>query len=882
MTTRSSRVGFGRGQFGEFNFGFGDWAEILLWNYLPEIYRVKDAERPNHELRGFIDSIKPPFQELREKIEVFLDLRDPSRVPLQLLPFLANDVGLVDDPGQVESRRRSAVFDAFLLFLNKGTAKGYTIIGAFNNVQVAVEPLWEGPCDSLNFGTAPPNMFVLSFDDVSADIFGESVNVKNYRGNQTVAQINALAPASGDSYVVTNSGTLTAGALVVSAGDLVQFDGLNWVLIALNVGGFPYAGTRAHIANLGVLQSPLTTVADNGKVASWDGTSLTPAIAISVDEGFFDDFLMTGGETILRLRFTSGTEPVLLTIDEVVLSEQEQLFALAGQTVLTLPYNGSSDPRLASIGKVLKNSAVLKPGTDFSFDIVAGTLTLNTPAASGDVISFGAVLQLVASFTPSIALGQVTLAAPTSFEEFFTAGGETRFTLQFNGTSTPLLASVVSVTRNGTLLAFGVDYTVDLINGFVNLIGSAGPQQVYRVVETTVGAVRGKRYRVRSSVNVNTDLLLTDQYELWPIPLDSAPYVTSPGVAENYAGNRTVAQINLLTPTQTDAYVVTTAGVITPGNLLVSIGDLVGFFDGAWEIITPNVGGLPPAGTLVRVSSTTLLTPPLTNGVDTGRVVKWNGTSLTPIFIGVTSVDNYLGNKTTAQVNALIGPKSDDAYVMLDGGTITAGALVVSKGDLVRFNGTIWTTVVAGSGGAPPSGTLARVSLGGVMVTPVTAGVDDGKFARWDGTSTTPVLLASFSFEETFTSTVSPLQLEFNDSTEPRLVRVDELSKNGTPLVAGVDYTVEPVSGTVTLTVAPVPTDVFKVLMVVEGVRARTNRLILHLSRIDGAQSELPAGTDEIIQKISDFKPAHVVFDSFTYDVNVPLSFAPSIVLEIP
>lgn len=883
MTTRSSRVGFGRGSFGSFRFGIGDWPETIFWNYLPEIYKVKDSERPKHELRGFIDSIKPPFQDLRESIESFLDLRDPARVPIRLLPFLANDVGLVDDPGQVESRRRSAVFDAFLLFLNKGTEKGYTIIGAFNNVVVAVETLWEGPADSGNFGSAPPNMFILSFDDVPADFFGEKVNAKTYRGNRSVAQLNSIGPASGDAYVLTNSGALTSGTLVVGVGDLVRFDGANWVMVARNVGGFPDNGIRAHIANLGTLQPPLTTVADNGKIATWGGASLAPTLEASLDEGFFEDFFINGGESVFQLRFTNASEPLLLSVDSVLLSESQQMLAAVGQTVFTLPFNGLSEPRLYSVGEVKKNGVRLRAGTEFSTDIVAGTITLNSGAAQGDVIGYGAILQSIASFTPNLATGQVTILPPTSFEEFLAAGTETFFALQFSSTSTPTLQSVVSVVRDGSTLTVGVDYTVDLVNGRVNLTTPAVTNEIYRIVEKTDGAVRGKRYRIRTSVNINTDAILTDEYALWPIPLHSAPYVTSSGIAESYIGNRTVAQINALSaPLQLDAYVVTDTGTITLGALGATVGDLVGFFDGVWKLLAKNDGGFPPIGTLARTSRATALVAPLTNGVDTGRVVQWDGTSLTPIFIGALSIDNYLGNLTVSDIDSLVGPKNDDCYCVANGGTLDAGPLTVFAGDIVRFNGSVWSLVVANSGGSPPLGTLARVSLGGTLVSPLVDGDDNGKLARWTGATTSPTLLSSFSVRQTFEQAESPLQLRYNDSTLPRLVAVDAIAKNGKPITAGSDYTVEPISGRVVLTVAPVAADKFVVLMEVQGPKSRTNRLRLHLTRVTGAQSELPAGTDEIVAKIVEFKPAHVTLDGFTYDADVPLSFAPSVTLEIP
>ena len=56
-------------------------------------------------------------------------------------------------------------------------------------------------------------------------------------GNATVATVNGLSPVAGEAYVMTDSGTLTAGSLSVAAGDLVEYSGSVCVQIAANSGG---------------------------------------------------------------------------------------------------------------------------------------------------------------------------------------------------------------------------------------------------------------------------------------------------------------------------------------------------------------------------------------------------------------------------------------------------------------------------------------------------------------------------------------------------------------------------------------------------------------------------------------------------------------------
>jgi len=105
-----------------------------------------------------------------------------------------------------------------------------------------------------------------------------TVVARSYAGSRTVAQINGLSPAKGLALVVTNSGTLTTGSLAVSAGDLVEYSGSAWVKLVSGVGGYPPAGTVVLVLSSGTLYAPLTDDTDEGKVATFSGSSLTPTL----------------------------------------------------------------------------------------------------------------------------------------------------------------------------------------------------------------------------------------------------------------------------------------------------------------------------------------------------------------------------------------------------------------------------------------------------------------------------------------------------------------------------------------------------------------------------------------------------------------------------
>ncbi len=72
---------------------------------------------------------------------------------------------------------------------------------------------------------------------------------------------------------------------------------------------------------------------------------------------------------------------------------------------------------------------------------------------------------------------------------------------------------------------------------------------------------------------------------------------------------------------------------------------------------------------------------------------------------GLLKVDliGYIGSGTVSSINGLT-PNQGDVAITTDANTITLGTLTVAGGDVVEFNGEIWTLRIANSGGFVPSG----------------------------------------------------------------------------------------------------------------------------------------------------------------------------------
>lgn len=152
----------------EVGFGFGDWAEETTWRVLPAWVRDEDGYRSAvaEPLRGYIDAIKPLFNEFINKSRNITTLWDALAIPLEQLPTLAYSVGVVLDETKDERLQRAEVFNIAQLVLHKGTDLGYSILAAFEDLTVEAIPLWENGTPSPD----GPTEFEPYFDEIPADM----------------------------------------------------------------------------------------------------------------------------------------------------------------------------------------------------------------------------------------------------------------------------------------------------------------------------------------------------------------------------------------------------------------------------------------------------------------------------------------------------------------------------------------------------------------------------------------------------------------------------------------------------------------------------------------------------------------------------------------
>jgi len=171
---------------------------------------------------------------------------------------------------------------------NKIVGKDITIAGltrANHLVYDEIEDEWVNeklPC--VPYGKVIAKDTTLTWSDVEDYYKFVPVNTEpaltSHVGNGTVTYLNALTPTSGDSYVVTSTGTLTTGSLSVVPGDVVVYYGApynQWIKAASSSddGDYVVAGLMVQLSSTTALISPYTDGTDDGKLIAFDGTDLT-------------------------------------------------------------------------------------------------------------------------------------------------------------------------------------------------------------------------------------------------------------------------------------------------------------------------------------------------------------------------------------------------------------------------------------------------------------------------------------------------------------------------------------------------------------------------------------------------------------------------------
>jgi hypothetical protein len=373
-----SSIGFGHNPFGANQFGFGDWAEEMLWKTLPEFYREVDETGPSgsvvsQPLRKFQNALKPSYQELRVKWHQFPFLWDALVVPLDQLPQLGYNVGITVDPTKPEDLQRSSVLNASQLWVNKGSDKGYEITGAFEGLVATITPLWAETCApaSLTLGTI--GILAASFDL-----------------STTALSPRPVSPGSLRIKVTTKFGTVEE---ITDSPAATTTLSINTIVGLFSVGDTVTQGTTTGIIVGTTASTVILTVTTGGfKLgAILDTTSLATATTIAVN---VNSTLVGAGNKLngplTRLNITTA---VTMTINTIV-----GVFSL-GATVTQGATTGTIVESTATTITVIVTAGVFALGTVI---ITVPPATANVIAISANIITDNEVFKGITSGTTAV------------------------------------------------------------------------------------------------------------------------------------------------------------------------------------------------------------------------------------------------------------------------------------------------------------------------------------------------------------------------------------------------------------------------------------------------------------------------------------------------
>ena len=261
-----------------------------------------------------------------------------------------------------------------------------------------------------------------------------------------------------------------------------------------------------------------------------------------------------------------------------------------------------------------------------------------TPFSLGEIVTGGT----------SGAVAVVTDIADNSSLSFTNVNGVFQNAEALNGsfggstTSAGLLVDVAATPQGTGLLAsnYGLPCVTD--GGLDRIPANPNPRPSWVGIPREILNDRTRYFFNISGdigLNINLAMVFSAQSEAPDTPMTLAAGTISlvdEPVTNGLIGNLFETQIEALTPTTGDAYVVSLVdgdGTLNPGAILIGVGDIVEFDGVNWTFVHDATSGFPDKTIHATLSTTEALIAPYTDGPDNGKVVAFDGTSLTGLVL---------------------------------------------------------------------------------------------------------------------------------------------------------------------------------------------------------------------------------------------------------
>jgi hypothetical protein len=424
---------------------------------------------------------------------------------------------------------------------------------------------------------------------------------------------------------IENGIYVTAAGAWARASDMPAAFAAGGMLVVVEDGGTEYANaifTVEEAAGSDVVGTDGLTIAR--KDAQLDGSTLargsTGLVAVQADS--IDNTLLANmaANTVKVRDANSSGDPS----DKAVADTQILIGNGAGFTAAAL----SGDATMANTGAVtIANNAISNAKLA---DMAANTVKVRDAGTSGDPSDLSvADTQIVigngAGFTAAALSGDVTMANTGAVTIAGDAVDNTKLanmaanTVKVRDAGTSGDPSDKAVADTQILIGNGAGFTAAALSGEVTMTNAG----VVTIASFSLSPDNAQIVGTPDSANDGIN----------KAALDAAIAGVSwknPAAVLQLVGNATIATINGLSPTAGDAYVATDAGTPTAGTSDALVAGSIAEFDGtSWIEIVAGSGGFVPDGTRAILATQTALISPYTDATDDGKVVDFDGTTLT-------------------------------------------------------------------------------------------------------------------------------------------------------------------------------------------------------------------------------------------------------------
>jgi phage tail-like protein len=192
--------------------------QINFRDFLPEASIVNRDRK--EIIRKIMDAYQENYDLIDGEIDGLLTITDVDDAPEEYLDYIAALVGMELLGLDTAEQKRALIKNAVAIYKVKGTAESWQIMFKSLGFETDITELWWDNVGDLV--------------DVDPMLGHLNQGNSNIISSISVSEVNSLPPPTlSDSYLMEDAGVVNPGAVTVAAGDVIDFDGANWVNLGI-------------------------------------------------------------------------------------------------------------------------------------------------------------------------------------------------------------------------------------------------------------------------------------------------------------------------------------------------------------------------------------------------------------------------------------------------------------------------------------------------------------------------------------------------------------------------------------------------------------------------------------------------------------------------